>query len=93
MTKEELLKKSVWEYDLTPGEFYGILMGDQSGPFSQEWALTRVVERLTYYELLSVVNLKMLTRLWSHVRRNVYNDDIRRGIDYVIRKYNLSAAR
>ncbi|MEK6794958.1 MAG: hypothetical protein AABZ39_09290 [Spirochaetota bacterium] len=93
MTREELLKKTVWDYDISADDLYNALTGKTSGWPTHEWALIRAIERLSYYELLSIVPLPLLAEEWPKVRERIHIRAIREGLDYAVRKYALSAAK
>ena len=94
MTKKELLKKVIWDYDIDENTFWDVLHGKKEyGWLTQEWALIRVIERLQYYDLLEVITLETIVKKWPAIKNEIRFSHIKKGMDYVIRKYTLSSSK
>ncbi|HDQ25554.1 MAG TPA: hypothetical protein ENN43_02275 [bacterium] len=92
--QKKTVKKLLWDYDFTEEEFMEILDGKKElGSFNRKWAVRRAVEGLNYYDLLEVVGLKTLDEVWPEIRETFRIKSIKDGIDYVLRKYSISASR
>ena len=54
---ERKLKPLFWDYVVNPAEAYEVLVGRrrQAGPFDRERLLIRLLERLSWYDLLAVL--------------------------------------
>jgi hypothetical protein len=71
-----------------------MLDGDiKPGGLDRLWALRRAVEGMNYYDLLEIVGLLRIARDWPALKPTLRNQTRIRGIEYVLRKHNLSAAR
>jgi len=57
-TIERKLKSLLWDYVVDPAEAYEVLIGkrQQAGPFDREKLLIRLLERLSWYDLLEVLS-------------------------------------
>jgi len=96
MTKESstAIKRLIWDYHIDADEFMAMLDGDiKPGGLDRLWALRRAVEGMNYYNLLEIVGLSRIARDWPALKPFLRNQTRIRGIEYVLRKHNLSAAR
>jgi len=96
MTKKAItvIKRLIWDYHIDADEFMTMLDGDiKSGGLDRLWALRRAVEGMNYYDLLEIVGLLRIARDWPALKPTLRNQTRIRGIEYVLRKQNLSAAR
>ena len=57
-TIERKLKSLLWDYVVDPAEAYEVLIGkrQQAGPFDREKLLIRLLERLSWYDLLEILS-------------------------------------
>jgi hypothetical protein len=82
----------VWDYDLTAHDFEAILAGQKTiGWFNQAWAMGRVLENLPYYQAISLVPLSFLAQKWLLVKPRLFADSLKKGYEFVLREYALSA--
>lgn len=89
-------KLLVWDYNLSPQDFFSILSGHKSvqdGWLDRNWATARVLENVNYYDALNLVDLYYLESNWSNILPKIYNKAIKDGYNYVLRKRTLSATR
>ena len=78
ISRDEINKKikaAFWDYNIDPNKLYLILIGKDSGKeFSKEKILLRLLERLSWYELLDILGKEYLAnnlnRLWINKIRN-----------------------
>lgn len=68
MDKTEIrtcLQPILWDYQLDPYEFYETALGrrERVGWFTQERALLRMLERLSWYDLIQLFGIEHLTQL------------------------------
>ena len=88
---EALFKQLVWDYKMTSGEFVEILTGQkQNGWFNQDWAISRVLENLNYYEAMSLVPFKTLANRWESVKPRLFVQSIKDGYEFVLHRHALS---
>jgi len=88
------INRIIWDYRITPDEFMSMLDGDiKPGGFDRLWALRRAVEGMNYYDLLEIVGLERIANNWSALKPSLRNQTRIRGIEYVLHKYPLPAAR
>ncbi len=96
MTKEAstAIKRLIWDYHINADEFIALLDSDiKPGGLDRLWALRRAVEGMNYYDLLEIVGLQRIARDWTALKPTLRNQTRIKGIEYVLRKNNLSAAR
>ncbi len=92
--QKEIIKKLIWDYNFTEDEFINILTGQKEiGSFNKKWAVRRAIECLNYYDLIELIDLKTISEVWPSIRETFRIKSIRDGIDYVLRKYNISTSR
>ncbi len=92
--QKDIVKKLLWDYNFTEEEFMDFLTGKKElGSFNRKWAVRRAIEGLNYYDLIELVDLKTIAEVWPSIRETFHIKSIRDGIDYVLRKYNISASR
>jgi len=88
------IKRIIWEYDISENDYLDMLFGKtRKGWFDQKWALRRAIESLNYYDLLKLVSIDTIRKYWPELRTKLRNKDVVQGLDYVIRKYTLSASK
>jgi hypothetical protein len=96
MTKKAItaIRRLIWDYHIGANEFMAMLDGDiKPGGFDRLWALRRAIEGMNYYDLLEIVGLLRIERDWPALKSTLRNQTRIRGIEYVLRKHNLSTAR
>jgi hypothetical protein len=90
----KFFRRLVWDYSLSPRDFFAILHNERAeGTFTQDWAIARVIENAPYYDALTLVPLTMLRTRWERVRSRVFNRDIVRGYEFVLRRDALPTTR
>jgi hypothetical protein len=65
MNKDALravLKSIIWDYDVNSDELFEVITGrrEKAGPFDAERLLVRMVERLSWYELIDLLGIKYI---------------------------------
>ena len=62
---QKLLQPIVWDYHIVPYELYEVAIGQKEhvGWFTQERALIRILERLSWYDLVNLFGIDKLTKL------------------------------
>jgi hypothetical protein len=96
MTKKTIkaIARLIWDYHIDTDEFMALLDGEiKPGGLDRLWALRRAVEGMNYYDLLEIVGLPRIARDWPALKPTLRNQTRIRGIEYVLRKHNLSTAR
>lgn len=94
ITHPEKFKQIMWDYNLSPQEFFAILNKEhQKGWFTQDWAITRILEHAPYYDAIALVPLPTLRQRWEHIKPKLFNRSLQQGYEYVLHKYALSTAR
>ena len=61
----KLLKPILWDYSIDPCDLYDVAIGvmDNAGGFTREKALIRILENLSWYELIDIFGLEKLKEL------------------------------
>lgn len=91
---QDTYKKLVWDYDLSLDDFNKILTGEKKiGTFNQDWAISRVLENLNYYEAMKSIPYTALRERWGFVKGKLFNKTIINGYEFLLRRYPVSIAR
>jgi len=92
--QEDMFRILVWDYNMTPQEFFLILDNNKAeGSLNRDWAISRVLENLNYYDAVSLVNPALIKQRWTSVRNKIHNSSIKRGYDYILQRSTLPTAR
>jgi len=64
---KSLLNGLTWDYHITPVELYQLAAGTmkERGWFTREWALIRILSRLSWYDILSLFGVKEVKKILS----------------------------
>lgn len=70
------LRGIIWDYDVDPDELFEVITGkrEKSGPFDAERIFVRMLERLSWYELIELLGLEFI--------KNHLSEDIIRKIRF-----------
>ena len=62
---QDILKSIVWDYRVAPSKLLRVMKGTRikEGPFTRERLFIRMLERLSWYEILDVLGLESVTEL------------------------------
>lgn len=89
--KQDLYKKLVWDYNLTSDEFEKILSGEEKrGSFDQDWAISRVLSNLNYYDAMRLVPYSILQKRWLYIKGKLFNKTIKDGYEFLLHRYPVS---
>lgn len=71
------MKHIIWDYDIDPYELYEVVTGkiDRAGHFDAQRVFLRMLERLSWYELLDLLNLETIAK--------IRHRDVREKYEYV----------
>jgi len=60
----------IWDYDVDPDELFEVITGkrEKSGPFDAERIFVRMLERLSWYELIELLGLEFIK---NHLNKDV----------------------
>ncbi|HDQ25708.1 MAG TPA: hypothetical protein ENN43_03060 [bacterium] len=87
------IKELLWDSSITEDDFLKMLdSGIRPDGFDRIWAERRAIEGMRYYDLIEIVGLKRIARDWKILKKSIRNKTRVKGIDYVLRKYNIPAA-
>lgn len=90
---QDTYKKLVWDYHLSADDFEKILLGEKNvGTFNQDWAISRILENLNYYDAMSLVPYTLLKKRWSFVKERLFNTTIKSGYEFLLQRYPVSIA-
>jgi len=82
------IKSAFWDYDIDPEETYLIALGKKKGDnfFSKEKILIRLIERLSWYEIVDLFGKEFLTKnLSPSIISKIKNPDIRNRYEFIRR--------
>ena len=91
ISKEEInrkIKAAFWDYNIDPHDIYLIALGkkERAGFFTKERILIRLLERLSWYELIDLFGKEFLIRnLESSIIRKIRNQGIRNRYELIRR--------
>lgn len=89
--KQDKYKQLIWDYNLTLNDFKMILFGEKKiGSFDQDWAISRALENLNYYDAMDLVPYEVLKNRWNQVKRKIFNKSIKDGYDFLLQRYPVS---
>jgi hypothetical protein len=62
---QTLLQPIIWDYSIAPYELYEVAIGhkERVGWFTQDKAVVRILERLSWYDLINLFGIDKLTQL------------------------------
>jgi hypothetical protein len=60
---QSTLRNIIWDYDVDPDELYETVLGKRkrAGPFDSQQILIRMLERLSWYELIDILGLEFIS--------------------------------
>jgi hypothetical protein len=67
---QKALRGIIWDYDVDPDELFEVITGkrEKSGPFDAERIFVRMLERLSWYELIELLGLEFIK---NHLSKDV----------------------
>ncbi|HEY9593536.1 MAG TPA: hypothetical protein VHE79_03605 [Spirochaetia bacterium] len=80
------MKHIVWDYDVDPYELYEVVSGkrDAVGHFDAKRVLARMLERLSWYDLLDLLGVETLrARLTPELIAGLRHQDVRERYEHV----------
>lgn len=83
---EHIVQPVLWDYHIDPYAFYELALGQREriGLFTPDRALRRLLERLSWYELLYLFGVDFLRkRLTRQVIATLHNPDLKRKYEFV----------
>ena len=90
----EKFKQLVWDYTLTPEDFFAILNNEKKdGWLTRDWAIARVLEHAPYYDAIALVPLQTIHDRWEQIKPKLFHKEIKEGYEYLLRRYTLSITR
>jgi len=91
--KERLKNKLIWDYEMSLDEFENFLFGrKEEGWFDQQWALSRAINQLNYYELRRLVPLELLSEHWDSVSGQIRDPAVKKGLEFLLHRETLSSS-
>lgn len=81
-----IMKHIVWDYDMDPYELYEVVTGkiDRAGHFDAQRVFIRMLERLSWYDLLDLLGMEALGILLSPgTIAKIRHRDMREKYEYV----------
>ncbi len=83
-----IMKHTVWDYDVDPGELFEVVVGKRArvGHLDAERVFLRMLERLSWYDLLDVLGLEGIrARLTPRVIGMLHSPDERERYEHIRR--------
>ena len=85
---KQKIKSAFWDYNIDPANIYLTVLGRKKGTgfFTKEKILVRLLERLSWYEIIDLFGKDYLTKnLTSSITGKIRNREIRRKYEFVRR--------
>lgn len=84
--EERVVRQALWDLVLTPREFLEIIegRGTRNWP-SRGFCVARLLESVTWFEIVKLVQPETLCASWSEARPYVRIGSIREGMDFACR--------
>lgn len=90
---QDMYAKLIWDYHLSSEDFNKILSGEKKvGSFDQDWAISRVLENLNYYDAMALVPYSTLKERWSFIKGKLFNSTVKNGYEFLLHRYPISIA-
>lgn len=83
-----LMKHVIWDYDIDPYELYEVVLGlrEKVGHFDRMRVFQRMLERLSWYDLLDLLGADMLReRLTPETIAQIRRPDVRERYEHIRR--------
>ena len=83
-----IMKHILWDYDIDPYELYEVVIGkrERVGHFDEKRVLQRMLERLSWYDLLDLLGVDILReRLVSETIARIRRSDVRERYEHIRR--------
>lgn len=67
---QSVLKGIIWDYNVNPDELFEVITGkrEKTGPFDAERLFMRMLERLSWYELVEILGMEYIK---EHLRETI----------------------
>ena len=89
--KQNVYQQLVWDYNLAQDEFEEILSGKKkNGNLDQDWAISRILSNLNYYDAMHLIPYSVLKKRWSHIKGKLFNKTIQDGYEFLLHRYPVS---
>lgn len=77
----------VWEYAISDEQFGAVLQDkDNQTQFSQAWAVSRLIQHRSFYEVIATIPSEKLRKLWPQVKPTIHSESIKKGYEYYLHK-------
>lgn len=77
----------VWEYAISDADFNAILFDKKNETgLPQAWAVSRMVQHRSFYEVIASVSPKTLHSLWPQVKPTIKSQSVRSAYEYYLHK-------
>jgi prevent-host-death family protein len=81
--KEEVLKRALWDYRISPEEFLDILEGKSTRDWPDRgMCAARLLENVNWLDIVKVIPPKKICALWEEAREYVRESSLREGMDF-----------
>jgi hypothetical protein len=81
--KKMILSQALWDLNLTPEEFEGIIKGAvvRSWP-DRGFCVARLLESVNWYDVVKIFSLAEICAVWEEARKHLRSESIRKGMDF-----------
>ncbi len=84
--KKRIISQALWDLNLTPEEFVGIIKGDSVRKWPDKgFCVARLLESINWFDVVKIFTPVEICRLWGEAKRYVRIKSIREGMDFACR--------
>lgn len=81
-----IMRLIIWDYDIEPYELYRVVTGERerAGQFDRERVFLRMLERLSWYDLINILGLDFIKRnLTKDIITKIRNNDLKERYEFI----------
>ena len=85
--QKQILKGCLWDYRITPQEFYDVLSGQSTPKWpTKAWCVARLINYVNWYNIVKIFKPEEVCALWTpEARRLVRGKYLIEGMDFACR--------
>lgn len=88
LTEEQrkILKQALWDMNLTPEEFLGIIEGESERRWPERsFCAARLLESVNWFDIVKITKPLNIFAVWDDARRYVRSKSLKEGMDFARR--------
>lgn len=85
-TEHIILKRALWDTNISPALFLAILRGEESHDWpTRAFCVARLLECANWYDVVKIIPPRDICSLWPEAQRYVRTTSIKKGMEYACR--------